>query len=93
MEHLHGEDGEPIAAIPKGLDGDVELRMSWVRRDGRAPVLSMHIWRRSDDGKWMPMKSGGTFVPAYMLAAFADGVQKAVELARRDRAQQNGSRR
>ena len=73
-------NGEILADIPAGAGQ--ALRVIWRTPPGRAPALSIRIWRESGrDGQLTPVRDLGIEVPHYRLAALAEAVARALELA------------
>lgn len=72
------ERGERLATLSRG-DSE-ELRVTWDSYEGR-PYLSLRLWTRGTDGQWWPDKARGVTVRRHELAAFAEGVEAALDRA------------
>jgi len=73
------ENGERLATIPR-RDGD-ELRLSWAEYNGHN-FLNVRVWHRDDNDTRFPYRDKGLTVRLAELDDFAEGIQRAVKLAR-----------
>ena len=71
------ENGVRLATIPR-RDGD-ELRVNWSEYQGHN-FVNLRVWREGTAG-WFPVKEMGLTIRLAGLAAFAEGIGKAVEMA------------
>jgi len=73
------ENGERLATIPR-RDGD-ELRLSWAEYNGHN-FLNVRVWHKDDNGRSFPYRDKGLTVRLAELDDFAEGIQKALTMAR-----------
>jgi len=73
------ENGERLATIPR-RDGD-ELRLSWAEYNGHN-FLNVRVWHKDDNGTSFPYRDKGLTVRLAELDDFAEGIQKALTMAR-----------
>jgi len=73
------ENGERLATIPR-RDGD-ELRLSWAEYNG-FQFLNVRVWKTDDNGNSFPYRDKGLTVRLAELEDFAEGLQKALTMAR-----------
>ena len=71
------DTGIRLATFPRP---EGELRLTWNVYEDR-PYLRLQLWSKSDDGSYWPVKGQGFTIRVKDLPDFAEGVQKALDMA------------
>jgi hypothetical protein len=77
----NGNDAEPVrlATLPRGTDGQHELRVEWAMYKGHH-FVGIRQWFLSE-GKWLPDGKRGISIKVRELGAVVEALQAALELA------------
>ena len=71
------DSGLRLATFPRP---EGELRLSWNVYENR-PYVRLQFWSKSEDGVLWPVKGQGLSIKIKELPDFAEGVQKAIDMA------------
>ena len=71
------DSGIRLATFPRP---EGELRFTWNVYEGK-PYLRFQLWSKGDDGSFWPEKGQGLSIKIKELPDFAEGVQKAIDMA------------
>ena len=71
------DSGVRLATFPRP---EGELRFTWNEYEGKN-YLRFQLWSKSDDGSFWPVKGQGFTIRVKDLPDFAEGVQKALDMA------------
>ena len=73
-------EGVLLGTIPNGIDH--QIRVIWQpARNGRAPRLSIRLWRETGHNRFSPCRDIGIEVMAWNLPALAEAVASGLDLA------------
>jgi hypothetical protein len=79
IEGITGPVGLVLANMASGQG--FRLIVQWISIRGRAPELSLRVWRELQSGSLVPLRDVGLEIPYYRLPTIGEAVAKALELS------------